>query len=222
VQLLIQLFVLVLILPVQDPVEWLADALAGRPQGIRGLVQALLPIVRARVRRVLARNPAGAPCLAQDVDDVVQETFGVLFAEDARLLRRYDPERGMSLANYVGQIAEREAGRLLRARGAAKRRGEILATPMEDVLQRAPDGGEGTVALLEKRERMEMLLARLREELTDESFLVFELLYVRLLSAPEAASMLGCEVQAVYTRKSRIRTRVRALLVELEQSSWDG
>ena len=93
---------------------------------------------------------------------------------------------------------------------------------MEDVLQRAPDGGEGTVALLEKRERMEMLLARLREELTDESFLVFELLYVRLLSAPEAASMLGCEVQAVYTRKSRIRTRVRALLVELEQSSWDG
>jgi DNA-directed RNA polymerase specialized sigma24 family protein len=67
-----------------------------------------------------------------------------------------------------------------------------------------------------------MLLRRLREELTVESFLVFELLYVRLLSAPEAASMLGCEVQAVYTRKSRIRTQVRSLLGELERCSWDG
>ena len=219
---LLQLIALILIVPAgQDPQELLAAALGGRPDRVRSLVDALMPVVVVRVRRVLARNPSRAPCLAQDVDEVVQDTFVVLFTDDSRLLWNYDPGRGMSLVNYVGLIAEREAGRLVRARSAAKRKGETLTAPDDLKMRRAPAGGEGAMERLEREERMRLLLDRLRETLTAESFLVFELLFVRLLSAPEVASMLGCEVQAVYTRRSRIRTTVRALIEELQEASLD-
>ncbi len=194
----------------------LADAFAGHPPAIRQLIEDLGPVVRARVRRVLSRNPARVPCLNQDIDELVQETFLVLFADDSLLMRRWDPERGMSLPNYVGQIAEREAGRYLRARSAAKRRGEELTAPDDLTMQRAPDGGDLADEQLEREQRHRDLLRRLRETLTPESFLVFDLLFVRLLSAPEVAQMLGCEIQAVYTRRSRIRSTLRKLLSELE------
>lgn len=194
----------------------LGDALGGHPQAIRALIEGLGPVVRARVRRVLSRNPARVPCMGQDVDELIQETFLVLFADDSSLLRRWDPERGMSLPNYVGQIAEREAGRYLRARSAAKRKGEELTAPDDLTMQRAPDGGTAADEQLEQDERRRDLLGRVREALTPESFLVFDLLYVRLLSAPEVAQMLGCEVQAVYTRRSRIRTTLRKLVEEMD------
>ena len=173
-------------------------------------------MIRARVRRVLSRNPARVPCLNQDVDELIQETFLVLFADDSALLRRWDPERGMSLPNWVGQVAEREAGRYLRARSAAKRRGEELTAPDDLTMQHAADGGEGADEQLERDQRRRDLLGRIRAALTPETFLVFDLLYVRLLSAPEVAQMLGCEVQAVYTRRSRIRTTLGKVVAELE------
>ncbi len=221
---LIQLLVVVLILAPTgaEARELLAAALAGRPDKIRELIDSLMPVVVVRVRRVLARNPARVPCLNQDVDEVVQETFLVLFAKDSRLLRNYDAERGMSVANYVGQIAEREAGRVIRARSADKRRGETLVAPDDLKMAHAPDGGEGSEEQLVRQERARELLARLRERLTPESFLVFELMYVRLLPAPEVAAMLGCEVQAVYTRKSRIRTTLRKVVEEFEQETGDA
>lgn len=215
---LIQLLVVVLILAPTgaEALELLAAALAGRPDKIRDLIDSLMPVVVVRVRRVLARNPARVPCLTQDVDEVVQETFLVLFARDSRLLRNYDSDRGMSLANYVGQIAEREAGRVIRARSADKRRGETLTAPDDLKMTRAPDGGEGSEEQLVRQERARALLQRLRDRLTPESFLIFELMYVRLLPAPEVAAMIGCEVQAVYTRKSRIRTTLREVIEEFD------
>jgi len=196
--------------------EALGDALAGDPGAVRVLIEELGPVVRARVRRVLSRNPARVPCLHQDVDELVQETFLVLFADDSSLLRRWDPERGMSLPNYVGQIAEREAGRYLRARSTAKRRGEELTAPDDLTMQHAAAGGEGADEQLERDERHRRILDHLRAALTPESFQVFDLIYVRLLSAPEVAQMLGCEVQAVYTRRSRIRTTLKKVMAELE------
>jgi len=196
--------------------EALGDALTGDPAAIRHLIEELGPVIRARVRRVLSRNPARVPCLNQDVDELIQETFLVLFADDSALLRRWDPERGMSLPNWVGQVAEREAGRYLRARSAAKRRGEELTAPDDLTMQHAADGGEGADEQLERDQRRRDLLGRIRAALTPETFLVFDLLYVRLLSAPEVAQMLGCEVQAVYTRRSRIRTTLGKVVAELE------
>lgn len=194
------------------PEQALDGAIAGDTAAIRDLVAGLGTVIRARLRRRLCRNPAGAVCLGQNVEELVQQTFLELFARDAQLLRRYDASRGMSLINYVGQIAEREAGRFLRARGTEKRRGEELADPNDSELRSVPADAQSAEGALLRHEEHQRILRELREELSDESFLVFELLYVRLLSAPEVAEMLGCKVQAVYTRRSRIRDTLKRIL----------
>jgi len=205
-------FVLAALVRRLAPEQALAGAIGGDSAAVRDLVAGLGPVIRARLRRRLCRNPAGVVCLGQNVEELVQQTFLELFARDAALLRRYDAERGMSLLNYVGQIAEREAGRFLRARGTEKRRGEELADPGDAEFRSVPAGGEDAEEALLRQEEHQRVLDALRGELSDESFLVFELLYVRLLSAPEVAEMLGCQVQAVYTRRSRIRNTLRRVL----------
>lgn len=198
------------------PEECLPGAVAGDPGSVRDLIHTLGPVIRARVRRGLCRNPEATSCLAQDVDEVVQQTLLELFARDAHLLRNYDAERGMSLPNYVGQIATREAGRFVRARNAQKRRGEELAGEDDCAFEHAASPDQGAEDTLLRQERHTRILAKLREALSDESYLVFEMLYVQLLSAPEVAELLGCEVGAVYTRRSRIRTTLKDILAGLE------
>jgi RNA polymerase sigma-70 factor (ECF subfamily) len=189
---------------------------AGDPVAVRDLIHGLGPVIRARVRRGLCRNPDATTGLSQDVDEVVQQTLLELFARDARLLRNYDAERGMSLTNYVGQIATREAGRFVRSRTAQKRRGEELAGEDDRTFEHAAAPGQDAEDTLLQQERHRRILATLREALSDESYVVFELLYVQLLSAPEVAELLGCEVGAVYTRRSRIRTTLKNVLADLE------
>lgn len=198
------------------PEEVLPGAIAGDPQSIRDLIHTLGPVIRARVRRGLVRSPEPIPCLAQDIDEVVQQTFLELFARDAHLLRNYDAERGMSLTNYIGQIATREAGRFVRARGAQKRRGEELVGEDDRTFETASSPDTGAEDHLLQREQHERLLDHIRDALSPESFLVFEMLYVQALSAPEVAELLGCEVGAVYTRRSRIRAKLRSVLSDID------
>lgn len=196
------------------PEEVLPGAIAGDPGAVRDLIHALGPVIRARVRRGLVRSPAAVTCLSQDVEEVVQQTMLELFARDAQLLRRYDAERGMSLVNYVGQVANREAGRHVRARSARKRRGEELVGEDDRTFETAAAPGSSAEDELLAQERHAAILDRVREALSAESYLVFEMLYVHLLSAPEVAELLGCEVGAVYTRRSRIRSTLREVLAE--------
>jgi len=201
------------------PEEILPGAVAGDPTAVRDLIHTLGPVIRARVRRGLYRNPETTSCLAQDVDEVVQQTLLELFARDAHLLRNYDAERGMSLPNYVGQIATREAGRFVRARSAQKRRGEELAGGDDRAFEHAASPDRGAEEALLRQERHTRILAALREALSDESYLIFEMLYVQLLPAPEVAQLLGCEVGAVYTRRSRIRTTLKSVLGEFDSGA---
>lgn len=196
------------------PPRVLRAALDGDRDALRALIAVLEPVLRARVRRKLIDTPRRSPCLPEDVEETVQETFAQLFRDDGRLLRRYSPDRGMSLLNYVGQIAEREAGRVIRSRGFAKRRGEELVEPDDYRLDAAQEPAPDVLEKLQQIEHHEALLGALRDRLSDESFLVFEALYIRLLPAADVAAMFGCAVEAIYTRRHRIRATLRTLLEE--------
>jgi len=49
------------------------------------------------------RSAAGRD-VRQEVADLIQEVFMALFADDARVLRSWQPERGLSLDNFVGLV----------------------------------------------------------------------------------------------------------------------
>lgn len=69
----------------------------------RALIDALSPVLRARVRRVCARLDRRS-----EVEDVVQQVWLRLFSEERKVLRSFDPQKGAAVA-YFGKIAQRAA-----------------------------------------------------------------------------------------------------------------
>lgn len=189
-----------------DDTELVRRALSGDPAATRRLVVAVLPVVQARVTRVLARrrNKSGRD-VRQEVEDLAQEVFAALFDEDGRALRAWDASRGLSLANFCGLVAEREAASILRS----GRRSPWSADPTDtDDLERD----------LARREQLELLVDRVREALSPRGLEMFERLVVREESVEAVCAATKMSPDAVYAWRSRIGKLVRALAREIAAS----
>lgn len=199
-------------------VELVAEALGGDEIALGRLVARLTPVVQARVARtLLARRwgPAGGRSLRQDVEDLSQDLFLSLFAGDARVLRRWEPDRGLSLGGYVGLVAERLVVSFLRS-GKRNPWKEEPATDAElDVDTAAADPEE----LAASREQLRLLLRRLRESVSPLGQKVFELLFVQDLSLEQAMAASGLSADAVYAWRSRLRRLARELLIDLSETA---
>lgn len=202
------LFILAAALGVPPPVA-LAACLAGDVDSLRAFVRHFTPIFRARVRRALL-GPRGAALWVSrdDVDDVVQLTFEAIFSRGARVLRDYDPDRGMSLDSYLGQIASREAHNYLDKRAAAKRGGgrrEVVTDPSEGPIGEARALGLSPEASYQLRQEARRLEEALLSRLSAKGRIFFHLLYVEELEVEEIQARLGVSRDAVYTWRKRIK-----------------
>ena len=200
-----------------DPEETVAlvrEALAGEQTALCRLVAALTPVIQARVARtLLARRShlAGDRNVRQEVEDLTQDIFLSLFARDAHVLRSWQPERGLSLENFVGLVSERYVVSFLRSGKRNPRKEELW--PVEDLDRAAPDPGPEKVTAT--REQLDLLLDRMREKLTPLGRHLFELLFVQELSPQETMAASGLSADAVYAWHSRLRRLAQDLLAEL-------
>ena len=170
------------------------------------MIDDLLPVIRARVRRRLGgRVPEG------EIADVVQEVWVSLVSEGGRELRRYDPARGASLANYVGLIAEREAGNYLAAL-LAKKRGAGVQLVQAEEAEAMPHQGASPESALGDRQVLEQLVQHLEVELSAKGRAVFRSVYCDERSVDETAGALGVTAQVVYNWQHKIRALARAFL----------
>jgi RNA polymerase sigma-70 factor (ECF subfamily) len=195
----------------------LGRALDGDDEGALGdFVRRTTPIVQARVARKLLsfrdRSAAGRD-VRQEVEDLTQEVFLALFADGARVLRSWQPERGLSLENFVGLVAERLAVSILRS----QRRSPWGSDPTLDETLDA----FGTAATAEReavsRDTLARLLDRLTEELSPLGRHLFELLLVEEMPVPEAIARTGLSSDAIYAWRSRLRRLARRLLAEMSE-----
>lgn len=198
----------------QSFVDLVAAVLARKRDAARALVEALYPIVQARVARVLwrARGRAGRD-VRQEVDDMTQEVFAFLFQDDGRALRAWDPARGLSLPNFVGLLAERRTLSALRS-GRQSPFGLDPTEPsaLDDQVDPAP--GPEPEAL--SREKLATLLDRLRLAVSPLGMHLFELLYVEEHPVEEVARLASMSTDAVYAWRSRLRKLVAKLAAELD------
>lgn len=192
----------------------LAGALQRDPDAVRELVALLTPVIQARVARVLYRRGVLAGREArQEVRDLVQEVFVLLFAQDSRVLRRWDPERGLSLTNFVGRVAEQQAHSILRS----KRRSPFTDEPVErEALEEQARTVESAERDVGNREMLQLLLDRLERELSPLGRNVFDLVWRQQKSTDQVCAELGLTKDAAHAWRSRIMKRARALRVELE------
>lgn len=193
-------------------------ALAGDEPALTRLVAALTPVIQARVARglLLRRSgPAAGRNVRQEVEDLTQEIFLVLFAEDGKVLRTWQAERGLSLINFVGLVAERRTASILRS--GRRNPWQEDPTLTEDLDRVAPESNPEEIAA--SREELELLLQRLTEELSPLGRHLFDLLFVQELPLAEVVAQTGMSPDAVYAWRSRLRRLARRLLRETSENA---
>ena len=197
--------------------EEVRRALAGEEPALTRLVQRLTPVIQKRVARGLLlwrTGKAAGRDVRQEVEDITQEVFLALFADGGKALRSWQPERGLSLLNFVGLVAERQTASILRS---GKRSPWKDESPLpEDFNQAAPDRGPEEITA--SREQLELLLGRLTEELSPLGRHLFDLLFLRELPVEEVMRQTGMRADAVYAWRSRLRRLAVRLLDERSEN----
>jgi RNA polymerase sigma factor (sigma-70 family) len=198
----------------EDSADLVQRALAGDQTAMTRLVAGLTPVVQARVARALlarrSRLGSGRD-VRQEVEDLSQDVFLSLFSRDAHILRSWQAERGLSLENFVGLVAERQVVSFLRS--GKRNPWKEDPTEAEDLDAPSPEHGPEEVA--SSREQLSLLLERLREKLSPLGHQVFVLLFVHEMSVPETMAASGLTADAVYAWRSRLRRMAQKLLAEL-------
>jgi RNA polymerase sigma factor (sigma-70 family) len=187
-------------------------ALKGEPAAVERLLEVLTPVVQARVARALTRRPVSrGRDVAQDVADLSQEVFLALFSQDAKALKTWDPERGLSLLNFVGLLAERRVASLIRGRwiptGIADR-GEL---EVDEIWRDEPPPEQHVGSRLV----LDQLLDALRSALSPRGLDLFYLVYVEERSVEDICEATGLTAGAVYQWKNRLGAVARAELTKI-------
>lgn len=196
----------------------LREALAGNEPALARLVRTLTPVIQSRVARGLLlwrRGTAAGRDVRQEVEDLSQEIFLVLFADGGKVLRSWEPERGLSLVNFVGLVAERQTASKLRSGKRSPWKED--PTLLEDFNQADPESGPEEITA--SREELTLLLHRLTEELSPLGRHLFDLLFLRELPCEEVTRLTGLSPDAVYAWRSRLRRLARRILDETSENS---
>jgi RNA polymerase sigma-70 factor (ECF subfamily) len=183
---------------------------------IRQLLQRLSPVVRHRVARVLLQHTArgGRAVRREDVDDLQHDVFLVLFDRDYRVLRAWDPTRGLSLENFCGLVAQREAGAILRSgRRSTWAENPSLFDDNDDSAGTQSRTPEDHVAA---REELSALLDALRDRLSPRALLIFEALFVDTESVEQVCARFDMTANALYIFRNRLQSMLAKIQLESE------
>lgn len=201
-------------------------ALEREPEALERLGALLLPVIQGRVARVLFRRRAlyNGDARAR-LEDLVQDTFVELFRDGGRVLRAWDPARGLDLAGFAGLLAEQRVYAFLRSRKASAR--------LEELDDGGTDAGPGfgahpapeawsPEARAASREHVEKVLDHLRAELSPMGRVMFERLLLQEQEIASVAADLGTTVAAVQAWSSRLRRRIAAISEEIVRFAGTG
>jgi RNA polymerase sigma factor (sigma-70 family) len=188
-------------------------ALEGDEVAVRQIVEHLTPVIQAKAARALLRS-GGAGKSRHEIADLIQDIFVVLFEEDRRVLRRWDPETS-SLRTFVAVVAERRVISILRTRGAQR---DLPLESGETPLVGEDESGE-VEAGAAGREQLARVWEQLRRELSPLGLTMFRAIFVEEKTVAEITDETGLTPEAIYAWRSRIRKRARAVWSESEDKA---
>ena len=193
-----------------DPGE-IQRACGGDRHALARLVDELIPVIKVEIVVALHRRASAMGRDAtQDVDDFMQDVLVYLLAREGRVLRRWDPRRGRSLASFVRLVTRHRVARRLEG----FRGNPWSAEPTEDEqLEGLEADGHDDAPFrhLASRERLARLLEHVRARLDERGLLLFRLIYVEQRPIPEVCETVGMSRAAVDQWCSRLRRWARGL-----------
>lgn len=197
----------------EDDARLIEAAMRHAPGSRRRLARRLLDVIHPEVSACLRRQAwAAGRDPRQDVLDLSQDVLVMLLEHDARELRRWDPERGRNLDNFVRLVARRRVARIL-----DQRRGNPWAdVPIDPQdIEDDPLADERAISVahqLEQRNELGAVLDALYARMGERDLRLFDLLFVQECEPQEVASQLGMTRQAVNAWSYRTRKLARRLI----------
>ena len=152
--------------------------------------------VTARFRSVIAED---------DVEEIFAQFLVRIANNDFRKLHQYCPERGTKLSTWLGMIATNTAWDHLRS---VSRRPQC--TELTEVAEQACVSSSPFDRLVARETWCAVRAAMSEFSGKDQRFM--ELYYVDGLSPEEVAADMNVSVKTIYSKKHKIRTRLRAQL----------
>jgi RNA polymerase sigma-70 factor (ECF subfamily) len=173
---------------------------------MRALVDRLAPIIERRVAATLWQRSARGRDARQEQRDMVQAVFLSLFESDAKALRAWHPERGMSLEGFVSLLAHRQAISILR-------NGRTTPWPDEptdpETMDSAPGADDLPEQLVASREHIRLLLDLVRQQLSPLGLEIFQRLVVDQEPVEQLGAALSLTPAAIYQWRSRLIRQVQ-------------
>jgi len=202
--------------PADPDVDLVARAIARDAEAVRTLVRQLGPIIRGRVAKALYRRKSTRDQrrdVGQEIADLTQEVFLALFDDDAKALRAWNSERG-PLGGFVALLADHQVYSIFRS---GRRRPwsddlDVLAEP--EASEAEAKSPETRVA---SKQTLDVILARMRADLTPKGYEVFVRLYVEEQSVEQVSRELAMTADAIYAWRTRLSKAVRAIAGDLER-----
>ena len=191
--------------------------LDGDRRAVSAFVRVMTPIVQARAAKAMRGFAVEGSRARQELEDMVQDTFLAIFANDSKLLRGWDPDRGLSFQNFVGLIAYRLALSKLRT----QKSNPFNADPtMDEELEQGQEPEPAFDTALAQRDLMVKVVARVRAKLSPLGLSLFTALIIEEREIEDVMMEESMSRDALYAWRSRllkaIKREYQSLLAESE------
>jgi RNA polymerase sigma-70 factor (ECF subfamily) len=194
--------------------ELVKAVLAGEPAAWPTFFARYERLVLSCIRKVMVRW--GAPFNEEDVEDIVSGTALNIVKDDYKKLRSFDPTRGYKLSSWIGLIATNTAHDSLRRRAptevwSAAALDDTAPVQLESEDQLASETAEANDEL--------RLLRAAVTQLSPSDRLFVEYYFVQELEPELVARLMSISLNTVYSRKNKIREKLRAIIFAKEPTS---
>jgi RNA polymerase sigma-70 factor (ECF subfamily) len=197
----------------RDERALVAGVLRRDEAAIRQFVRRYTPIIQSAVASTVLSFGRSSTLrnVREEVRDLTQDVFVVLFDQDDRVLTRWDPERGMKLGSFLSLVARRRTLARLRRRSSNPWTQDPVETErVESALVTRPETDR-----VEARQLLESALETVQLGQSERGREMVDLLLVQDLDTEEVEQRTGLSRAAVYKWRSRLvqsmRTAIRGL-----------
>ena len=186
----------------------LLDAcLKGNARAMAAFVQRFERYIRHMVGRTVHRYTSGVD--SSTIDDLCQEVFMALFENDRRRLKMFEGRNGCPLRAWIRVIAVRTViSRMRRWKKHSQLPNEDSDRGSVRMVDDGPDALDMLAAQDDQKRKAQLL--RLAATLSSEDRELIEMIYVHEMSVPAITEQLHIRRGALYMRKNRALTRLRA------------
>ncbi|MBX2801862.1 MAG: hypothetical protein KTR31_29555 [Myxococcales bacterium] len=183
----------------------LRTARAGAPSGAATveLIGLLNPVVHSRVERVLRTYGRGRVLtnLRAEIEEHVQRVWGLVFEQEARVLRLWQPERGLSLLNWIGRFATLRTKDVMRSAKRDPWRHQAAPPEYFDRMVSEPHAERGVAT----KQMWQAVQGRVLERQSEQGRAMFELLFERDATTAEIRDATDLSDAAIFKWRSRLR-----------------